>query len=78
MNIATGSGTQADTCRYAAGQLVQAAVAILSVLTIVFIVMRFSGDPTCCWSRKVRRNRPLTRFARARLTSRSSCSIFSI
>jgi peptide/nickel transport system permease protein len=32
--------------RYAAGRLVQAAVAILGVLTIVFIVMRFSGDPT--------------------------------
>src|SRR5258708_1455522 len=32
--------------RYAAGRLVQAAIAILGVLTIVFIVMRFSGDPT--------------------------------
>ncbi len=32
--------------RYVAGRLVQAMVAILGVLTIVFIVMRFSGDPT--------------------------------
>jgi peptide/nickel transport system permease protein len=32
--------------RYVAGRLIQAVVAILGVLTIVFIVMRFSGDPT--------------------------------
>lgn len=32
--------------RYAAGRLVQAGVAVLGVLTIVFVVMRFSGDPT--------------------------------
>ena len=32
--------------RYVLGRLVQAVVAMLGVLTIVFIVMRFSGDPT--------------------------------
>jgi peptide/nickel transport system permease protein len=32
--------------RYVAGRLIQAVVASLGVLTIVFIVMRFSGDPT--------------------------------
>lgn len=32
--------------RYALARLVQAAIAILGVLTIVFVVMRFSGDPT--------------------------------
>lgn len=32
--------------RYAAGRLVQAAIAVVGVLTIVFVVMRFSGDPT--------------------------------
>lgn len=31
---------------YTAGRLVQAVVAVFGVLTIVFIVMRFSGDPT--------------------------------
>ena len=32
--------------RYAASRLIQACVAVLGVLTIVFVVMRFSGDPT--------------------------------
>jgi peptide/nickel transport system permease protein len=32
--------------RYVAGRLLQAAIAVLGVLTIVFIVMRFAGDPT--------------------------------
>lgn len=32
--------------RYAAGRLVQAVIAIFGVLTIVFIVMHLSGDPT--------------------------------
>ena len=32
--------------RYVAGRLVQAIIAVFGVLTIVFIVMRFSGDPT--------------------------------
>lgn len=32
--------------RYAAGRLVQAGIAIFGVLTIVFIVMHLSGDPT--------------------------------
>jgi peptide/nickel transport system permease protein len=32
--------------RYVAGRLLQAIVAVFGVLTIVFIVMRFSGDPT--------------------------------
>src|SRR5262245_6767061 len=32
--------------RYLVGRLIQAIVATLGVLTIVFIVMRFSGDPT--------------------------------
>jgi peptide/nickel transport system permease protein len=32
--------------RYVAGRLIQAIVAVFGVLTIVFIVMRFSGDPT--------------------------------
>jgi peptide/nickel transport system permease protein len=32
--------------RYAAGRLGQALVSILGVLTIVFVVMRFAGDPT--------------------------------
>jgi peptide/nickel transport system permease protein len=32
--------------RYVLGRLVQAVVAMLGVLTIVFVVMRFSGDPT--------------------------------
>jgi peptide/nickel transport system permease protein len=32
--------------RYVAGRLLQAIVAVFGVLTIVFVVMRFSGDPT--------------------------------
>src|SRR3984893_1833796 len=32
--------------RYVAGRLAQAIIAVFGVLTIVFIVMRFSGDPT--------------------------------
>ena len=32
--------------RYVAGRLIQAIIAVFGVLTIVFIVMRFSGDPT--------------------------------
>jgi peptide/nickel transport system permease protein len=32
--------------RYALGRLGQAAIAVFGVITIVFIVMRFSGDPT--------------------------------
>jgi peptide/nickel transport system permease protein len=32
--------------RYVAGRLLQAIIAVFGVLTIVFIVMRFSGDPT--------------------------------
>jgi peptide/nickel transport system permease protein len=32
--------------RYVAGRLLQALIAVFGVLTIVFIVMRFSGDPT--------------------------------
>ncbi|MCB8839477.1 ABC transporter permease [Aurantimonas sp. VKM B-3413] len=32
--------------RYAIGRLIQAAVAIFGVITIVFVVMHFSGDPT--------------------------------
>jgi peptide/nickel transport system permease protein len=32
--------------RYVAGRLIQAITAVFGVLTIVFIVMRFSGDPT--------------------------------
>ena len=32
--------------RYVAGRLLQAIIAMFGVLTIVFIVMRFSGDPT--------------------------------
>jgi peptide/nickel transport system permease protein len=32
--------------RYAAGRLVQAIIAIFGVLTIVFVVMHLSGDPT--------------------------------
>jgi peptide/nickel transport system permease protein len=32
--------------RYVAGRLLQAAIAVFGVLTIVFVVMRFSGDPT--------------------------------
>jgi peptide/nickel transport system permease protein len=32
--------------RYAAGRLIQAAIAIFGVLTIVFVVMHLSGDPT--------------------------------
>jgi peptide/nickel transport system permease protein len=32
--------------RYVADRLVQAIIAVFGVLTIVFIVMRFSGDPT--------------------------------
>src|SRR5258708_11345227 len=31
---------------YVAGRLLQAIIAVFGVLTIVFIVMRFSGDPT--------------------------------
>ena len=31
---------------YVAGRLVQAAISIFGVLTIVFVVMRFAGDPT--------------------------------
>src|SRR3974390_1456530 len=32
--------------RYVAGRLLQAIIAVFGVLTIVFVVMRFSGDPT--------------------------------
>jgi peptide/nickel transport system permease protein len=32
--------------KYAAGRLVQAIIAIFGVLTIVFVVMHLSGDPT--------------------------------
>ena len=32
--------------RYAIGRLIQAAIAIFGVITIVFVVMHFSGDPT--------------------------------
>jgi peptide/nickel transport system permease protein len=32
--------------RYVAGRVLQAIIAVFGVLTIVFIVMRFSGDPT--------------------------------
>jgi peptide/nickel transport system permease protein len=32
--------------RYVAGRLLQAIIAVFGVLTLVFIVMRFSGDPT--------------------------------
>jgi len=32
--------------RYVAGRLLQAVIAVFGVLTIVFVVMRFSGDPT--------------------------------
>jgi peptide/nickel transport system permease protein len=32
--------------RYMAGRLLQAIIAVFGVLTIVFVVMRFSGDPT--------------------------------
>src|ERR1700730_5546897 len=32
--------------RYVAHRLLQAIIAVFGVLTIVFIVMRFSGDPT--------------------------------
>lgn len=32
--------------RYAAWRLVQAGIAVFGVLTIVFVIMRFSGDPT--------------------------------
>ncbi len=32
--------------RYVAGRLAQAAISIFGVLTIVFVVMRFAGDPT--------------------------------
>jgi peptide/nickel transport system permease protein len=32
--------------RYIAGRLLQAIIAVFGVLTIVFVVMRFSGDPT--------------------------------
>ena len=32
--------------RYVAGRLLQAIIAVFGVLTTVFIVMRFSGDPT--------------------------------
>ena len=32
--------------RYVVGRLIQAIIAVFGVLTIVFIVMRFSGDPT--------------------------------
>ena len=32
--------------RYVAGRVIQAIVAVFGVLTIVFLVMRFSGDPT--------------------------------
>jgi peptide/nickel transport system permease protein len=32
--------------RYVSGRLIQAIVAVFGVLTIVFVVMRFSGDPT--------------------------------
>jgi peptide/nickel transport system permease protein len=32
--------------RYAAGRLIQAGIAIFGVLTIVFVVMHLSGDPT--------------------------------
>jgi peptide/nickel transport system permease protein len=32
--------------RYVAGRVIQAIIAVFGVLTIVFIVMRFSGDPT--------------------------------
>ena len=32
--------------KYAAGRLLQAVIAIFGVLTIVFIVMHLSGDPT--------------------------------
>src|SRR5476649_374166 len=32
--------------RYALSRILQALVAVLGVLTIVFVVMRFAGDPT--------------------------------
>src|SRR5215469_16908596 len=32
--------------RYVAGRLLQAIIAVFGVLTIVFVVMRLSGDPT--------------------------------